>query len=166
MMYFMKLQVISILLFISLIGTVNGKSYCTVFSKSDYYSVLASQNIDAINDELNIVQSSSAAEKDAYEGTLLMTKAGLVKNLSEKISLFRSGRSKLEGCIKLNSQNAELRFLRLMVQENAPSIVNYKGDLEKDKTFIEKSFKTLPQDLQRYILDYSKRSKILNTKDF
>jgi hypothetical protein len=162
----MKLQVISVLLFITAITTVNGNAYFAIFNKNDYYSVMASQNIDAINNELKIVQSSTIVNKNAYEGTLLMTKAGLVKKIGEKINLFKSGRQKLENCIKLNTQNVELRFLRLMVQENSPPIVNYKGDLEKDKIFIDKSFKTEPQDIQQYILDYSKRSKILNAKDF
>jgi hypothetical protein len=162
----MKLQVISALLFISAITTVNGDAYFAIFNKNDYYSVMASQNIDAINNELEIVKTSTIVNKNAYEGTLLMTKAGLVKKISEKISLFKSGRQKLESCIKLDTQNVELRFLRLMVQENSPPIVNYKGDLEKDKIFIDKLFKTAPQDIQQYILDYSKRSKILNAKDF
>jgi hypothetical protein len=163
---FMKLQLISTLLFISVITTSNGRPYFSGFSKTDYYAVMASQNIDSVNNELKIVQASSVVEKDAYEGTLMMTKAGLVKAISEKINLFRSGRQKLENCIKLDNQNAELRFLRLIIQENAPRIVNYKGDLQKDKTVIENSFKTLPQDVQKCILTYSKKSTILNPKDF
>jgi len=162
----MKLQVISALLFIAAITTVNGNAYFATFNKNDYYSVMASQNIDAINKELEIVKTSTVVNKNAYEGTLLMTKAGLVKKISEKINLFKSGRQQLESCIKLDTQNVELRFLRLIVQENSPPIVNYKGDLEKDRIFIDKLFKTVPQDIQQYILDYSKRSKILNPKDF
>ncbi|HTC00887.1 MAG TPA: hypothetical protein VK705_09410 [Ferruginibacter sp.] len=162
----MKLQLVSTLLFTLAITAVNGKAYFTPFNKNDYYSAIASQNIETINNEIEIVKASAIAEKSAYEGTLLMIKAGLVKKIPDKISLFKSGRLKLENCIKNNNKNAELRFLRLMVQENAPPIVNYKSDLEKDKIFIEKKFKTLATDLQKYILDYSKRSKILNTKDF
>lgn len=162
----MKLQLISTLLFISAITTVNAYAYFTTFNKSDYYSALASQNVNTIDNELKIVEANSITDRDAYEGTLLMTKAGLIKNITEKISLFKSGRIKLENCIKANNQNAELHFLRLMVQENAPPIINYKGDLQKDKSIIEKSFKTLPEDVQQYILDYSKKSAILNPKDF
>ncbi|HMG81616.1 MAG TPA: hypothetical protein VK559_01145 [Ferruginibacter sp.] len=161
----MKLRLISILLFISIIAA-SAKPCFTAFNKKDYYAVMATQNLDAVNNELIIVQGSSMPEKDAYEGTLLMTKAGLVNNISEKISLFKSGHRKLESCIKANAQNAELRLLRLMIQENAPPIVNYRGDMKEDKTFIESSFKTLPADIQQYIRDYSKRSKILNPKDF
>lgn len=162
----MKLQLISALLFTLVITAVNGSAYLTPFNKSDYYSAIASQNIETINNEIEIVKASSIAEKDAYEGTLLMTKAGLIKKIPDKINLFKSGRIKLETCIKNNNENAELRFLRLMVQENSPPIVNYKGDLEKDKTAILQSFKTLSPEVQKYIRDYSKGSKILNPKDF
>jgi hypothetical protein len=161
----MKLQLAGILLFISGLVTGNSKIYFTTFNKSDFYSAMASQNIDAINNELVVVQNASTPNKDAYEGTLLMTKAGLIKKIPDKISLFKAGRTKLARCIINDSTNAELRFLRLMVQENAPPIVNYKNDLEKDKVFIQRSFKTLATDVQKYILDYSKRSKILNSKD-
>jgi hypothetical protein len=162
----MKLQLLSAILFISVITIVNGQSYITIFSKNRFYSTMAIQTIEAVNKELEIVKTSAITEKDAYEGTLLMTKAGLVKNPVEKIKYFKSGHAKLEARIKNNNDNVELRFLRLMVQENAPPIVNYKGDLKADKELIEKSFKTLSPELQKYILDYSKRSKILNPKNF
>jgi len=161
----MKPQLAGILLFISGIVTGNSKTYFTTFNKSDFYSAMASQNIGAINNELVVVQNISILNKDAYEGALLMTKAGLIKKISDKISLFKAGRTKLERCIITDSANAELRFLRLIVQENVPAIVNYKGDLEKDKTVILRSFKTLSPEVQKYIRDYSKGSKILNSKD-
>ena len=162
----MKLQLAGILLFISGLVTGNSKIYFTIFNKSDFYSAMASQNIGAINNELAVVQNASIANKDAYEGTLLMTKAGLIKKIPDKISLFKAGRIKLERCIINDTNNAELRFLRLIVQENVPAIVNYKGDLEKDKTVILQSFKTLSPEVQKYIRDYSKGSKILHPKNF
>jgi hypothetical protein len=162
----MTAQLISLLLFISTITPKTEKSYVNTFNKSDYYAALASQKLDNIDNELAIVQAISIVEKDGYEGTLLMTKAGLVKSISEKISLFKSGRQKLEACIKANDQNVELRFQRLMIQENAPSILNYKGDIEKDKTIIINAYKTLPQDIQQCILGYSKKSKVLHPNDF
>jgi hypothetical protein len=162
----MTAQLISLLLFISTITPKTEKSYVAIFNKDNYYAAIASQNINNINTELTIVQASEIHEKDAYEGSLLMVKAGLVKSISEKISLFRSGRQKLESCIKANIQNTELHFLRLMIQENVPSILNYKGDIEKDKSIIINTYKTLPQDVQQYILDYSKKSKVLHPSDF
>ncbi|HTB52986.1 MAG TPA: hypothetical protein VK718_09460 [Ferruginibacter sp.] len=162
----MKLQLVSTLLFVTVVSNINGKSLFTGFDKREYYATIASKNIDSIDHELKIVQSSSIIEKGAYEGTLLMTKAGLVKKIAEKVNYFKAGRSELEASIKKNKTNAELRFLRLIIQENAPPIVNYKGNLKEDKVLLQQSFKTLSPDVQKCILDYCKRSKILDQKDF
>ncbi len=67
----------------------------------------------------------------------------------------------LEAAIKDYPENAEFRFLRLMIQEHAPGILGYKNDLEKDSEFIQKSYKSLPDELQQIMVDYSKKSKFL-----
>ena len=67
----------------------------------------------------------------------------------------------LEGAIKKNPDNAEFRFLRLMVQEYAPGILGYKNDTEKDSEYIRKSYKSLPGEVQQAIANYSKKSKLL-----
>ncbi|HMH32644.1 MAG TPA: hypothetical protein VK543_06415, partial [Puia sp.] len=63
-------------------------------------------------------------------------------------------------------ENAEYRLLRLMVQENAPTVLGYKNDIKADSEYIRKSFKNLPEDIQQVIVDYSKKSKILKAGDF
>jgi hypothetical protein len=48
-----------------------------------------------------------------------------------------------------------------MVQEHAPGALGYKTDIEKDCGFIKKNYKSLPEDVQLIIEDYSKKSKFL-----
>jgi hypothetical protein len=48
-----------------------------------------------------------------------------------------------------------------MVQEHAPGALGYKKDVEKDCEYIRKSYKSLPDDVQLTIADYSKKSKFL-----
>ena len=67
----------------------------------------------------------------------------------------------LEAAIRQNPDNPEFRFLRLIVQEHAPGILGYKNDLQKDSEIIQKSFKTLPEDLQQIMRNYSKKSRFL-----
>ena len=85
---------------------------------------------------------------------------------SNKLNIFKEGHRKLEAVIKKDNMNAELRFLRLIIQENAPGILGYKSDLKQDSELIKKSFTDLPQVVQQAIIDYSKKSKILNPSDF
>lgn len=142
--------------------TVKGNTQKATFDKSAFYSAMATNNLDAVNAQLSIIKSASINEKDAYEGALLMKKAGLVTKAKEKLTLFKSGRLKLEASIKKDKSNAELNFLRLIIQEHAPKMVDYRKDLENDISAIRLNYKTLPPVVQQAISDYSKKSKVLN----
>jgi flagellar motor component MotA len=133
----------------------------TDFDKSAFYSAMASNNINTVNAQLQIIKSSSINEKEAYEGALLMKKAGLITKVKEKLSLFKTGRLKLEAAIKKDKENAEYNFLRLIIQENAPKMVEYRNNIETDLSIIRSGFKTLTPVVQQAIQDYSKKSKVL-----
>ena len=90
-----------------------------------------------------------------------MKKAGLAGIPVQKLNLFKQGHKELEAAIKREPKNVEFRFLRLMIQENAPGVLGYKDQLPEDSEYIKKSYKTLPDEVQRAIEDYSKKSKIL-----
>lgn len=131
------------------------------FDKSAFYSAMAASDISAINNQLSVVKASSINEKEAYEGALLMKKAGLVTKAQEKLSLFKQGRLKLEGAIKKDKDNAEFNFLRLIIQEHAPKIVDYRNNINADIESIRSNFKTLSPVVQQAINDYTKKSKVL-----
>jgi hypothetical protein len=151
---------LALLLPLSVIS-IKGNTQSNGFSKTAFYAAMSGNDIPAINSQLNIVRSVSINEKDAYEGALLMKKAGLVSKAKEKLSLFKSGRSRLEGSIKKEGANAEYSFLRLIIQEHAPRIVEYRGNIESDISIIRSNYRKLPQEVQQAIIDYSKRSKYL-----
>ena len=119
-----------------------------------------------INDELELLNSTSVSEKEAYEGALLMKKAGLAKIPVEKLKIFKKGRIKLETALLSDDDNGEYHFLRLVIQEHAPKIAKYSANLESDKQAIKKSFKSLSPVVQGVIIDYCKNSKILHAQDF
>lgn len=136
------------------------------FDKAVFYHVMKSGGIDEIDDQLSIINSSSIKEKEAYEGALLMRKAGVVKKAKEKLRLFKSGRIKLETAIHLDNDNVEYHFLRLMIQEHAPKVTKYHGQIKEDSRYIRENFKKLPEVVQKVVIDYSKTSKILQPVDF
>lgn len=149
-------------LFFLLTGIVaKGTEKEQTFDKPSFYAAMSSDKLDVINKQLNSLKSLSLEEKEAYEGALLMRKSGLAKNANEKLSLFKSGRSKLEAAITKNMDNIEFRFLRVIIQENAPRIVKYKKELESDVKLIRTNFKNLSVFLQQVINDYSKNSAVL-----
>jgi hypothetical protein len=136
------------------------------FSRSTFFSVMRTGTAMAIDSELAILGSASFEGREAFWGTLLMKKASLISNPEKKLNLFKNGRKKLELAIHKDSLNAEFRFLRMMIQEHAPSILEYAGDLQRDKEYIRKNFSTLPASTQQAVLEYSRKSKIIKPADF
>ena len=132
------------------------------FDKTVFYQVMETKDSLKINQQLNLVQSSAFKEKQAYEGALLLKKAGVIASKKDKLAAFKLGKRKLESALEKDSSNTEYHFLRLMIQENAPKILGYHANLEKDNIYIRKNYKTLSAVLQQAILGYSKQSKTLS----
>src|SRR6516225_6217726 len=143
----MKFAVAILSLALSLFYNQQASAYQhdTLFNKARFYKAMESSNKDLINKELDQLKDLDFPNKDAYIGALSMVKASFPASPSRKLNLFKSGHKKLEAAIKKDSLNAELRFLRLMIHENAPGMLGYKSDIEKDSAYIRKSFKTLPE---------------------
>jgi len=131
------------------------------FDKTLFYQAMESKDSAKIHQQETILQNYSIKEKQAYEGVLLLKKSGILVNKRDKLASFKAGKIKLETAIKKDSANTEYHFLRLMIQENAPKILGYHTELEKDNIYIRKNFKTLSPSVQQAILGYSRQSKIL-----
>ncbi len=71
-----------------------------------------------------------------YLGTAHTMHAQYAFNPYTKYQRFATGKNQLEAAISADPNNAELRFLRLTVQEHAPSFLGYNNALEEDKTAI------------------------------
>ena len=136
------------------------------FDIASFYTVISKNDTEELNALLTELEGSSVPGKEAYEGALLMKKAGLLSKAKEKLKVFKSGREKLEAAIRKDPDNCEYRFLRLIIQENVPKIVRYKSNIKDDSTLIRSSFKKLPPVVQQAVRDYSKKSKILSASDF
>jgi len=162
----MKLKII-VLSFLIVAGIgVQAKTFFQKFDRAQLYAVIKTGNKSAIDEELAAVTSSDISQKEAYEGFLLMRKAGIVTLPAEKLKLFKQGRIKFETALQGDADNAEYHFLRLIIEEKAPKIVKYNKDIEADKAIVVKAYKNLPAVVQQAILDYSKSSKVLQAQDF
>jgi hypothetical protein len=131
--------------------------------RSHYYQVLNSSDLQSIDFQLDNIIGKPVNDSLAFSGALLMKKAGLMKSPGEKLSTFKDGRSRLEQSIKNDSSNIEYRFLRLIIQENAPSIMRYYINMEEDKNFILQKFSQVNSLLKREIVKYSSSSKSLKS---
>jgi hypothetical protein len=157
--------------FLSLILILSNNQYAfsndqdSAFDKARFYRAMESLNRDKVDKELSHLKDLDFPNKGAYVGALSMLKASFPASPATKLNLFKSGHKQLEAAIRKDSLNAEYRFLRLMIQENAPGMLHYKNDLGKDSDYIRKSFKSLPDVVQQAVLNYSRKSKILKPVD-
>jgi len=130
-------------------------------NRSAYYKAMAEDNKELVNAQLKELNSAPPELKDAFLGAMTMKKAGIGGSPTTKLHLFKVGHKLLEDAIVKDPKNAEFRFLRLMIQENAPGFLGYKNETEKDSEYIRKSYKLLPEEVQRAITNYNKKSKLL-----
>ena len=133
----------------------------TDLDRAAYYKAMESESKTLVDAQISELNSAPADVKNAFLGAMIMRKAGIGGNPASKLKLFKRGRALLEEAIAKDPKNAEFRFLRLIIQENAPGVLGYKYDVQKDSEFIRKSYNSLPEDLQKTIADYNKKSKVL-----
>jgi hypothetical protein len=130
-------------------------------NRTAFYKAMDSENKTLVDAQISALSSTTSNLENAFLGAMTMKRAGIGGNPVSKLTRFKNGHKLLEAAIKQDPNNAEFRFLRLMIQENAPGILGYKVDEEEDSDFIRKAYNSLPEDLQKTISAYNKISKIL-----
>jgi hypothetical protein len=141
--------------------SISNNKLPTELNRTTFYKAMQSDSKTLVDAQISELNSAPSNLNNAFLGAVTMRRAGIGGNPVSKLKLFKKGHKLLEAAIKQDPNNAEFRFLRLMIQENAPGILGYKVDEEKDSEFIRKSYKSLPEDLQKTIADYNKTSRVL-----
>jgi hypothetical protein len=107
-------------------------------------------NMDKTKDgALNLYKSLEIADlsKDpvllAYRGAASAASAGSVSGVRKKLDYFNRGKSELEKAVNIKHLDAEIRFLRLATQVNAPGFLGYTGDIKNDKSIIINTFNSV-----------------------
>lgn len=133
---------------------------------TDVYQALKSESLETLNNTLEKLEKKpKTSQNKAYTGVLTMKKAGLIKGAMKKLEMFKDGKEILETEINQHKDNVEYRFLRLSIQEYAPSILHYDDKIEEDKKYIIEKFHTLDKDLKLEIKEYTSTSSILKKEE-
>lgn len=154
-------KILSIVLIIISLALAQSGFAQSAINKNSFFNSMASGNSKQIDAQLAALKSVSGSDREAFEGALLMRKAGTLTIPAKKLSMFKLGHKKLESAISKNPGNIEYKFLRLMVQENAPRSLGYYKTISQDSKFVKDSFKNLPLATQNSVVSYSKKSKSL-----
>lgn len=140
-----------------------------------FISFFLNQNISDLRKEyVNAAKSKQAAENfynlvlkqdknksviSAYFGAATALKSRYETKREYKKQLFVEGVTIVEKAVKADSNNLEIRLIRLSIQENTPKILKYKSNITEDKNMIISNYSKQTKDLKAYIKDYVDQSK-------
>jgi hypothetical protein len=126
------------------------------------YSALASDSKELVQKQLDGLQGAKeSSEVKAFKGALQMKAAQFQKTAKDKMTLFNAGKKVLESEIKSNDGNVEYRFLRLLIQENAPKQLKYNGNIDEDVAAIIAGYSKLKESTKTAVESYAKKSASL-----
>lgn len=75
----------------------------------------------------------------AYKGSAKAMMAEVVLSPYSKYSLFKSGTEMIDLAAKQDPSNAEIRYLRFLIQTESPAFLGYDDDIENDFNIITKA---------------------------
>lgn len=137
--------------------------FASSFSKADYFDAIAGNDQATMSSMLSKVQKATVnTDQKAYLGAIKMRSSAFKKTPKEKLTSFKSGQKMLEGVIASNTKNVEYRFLRLIVQENAPKVLKYYTKIKEDAKLIKAGYQKLTPAVKQAIVSYAKKSANLN----
>ncbi|AWV99016.1 hypothetical protein [Arcticibacterium luteifluviistationis] len=95
----------------------------------------------------------NSATYQAYVCSMEMKQAEHAFSPIKKLSIFNDSKDKLEKLINKSPENIHLRYIRYLIQSNAPSFLAYNDNLEEDRKMLKNYIKTNPSDdtLSKYI---------------
>lgn len=142
--------------------------YCLViaastFSKAEVFKAISGNDSGSLTKMIAKLEDlSTSSDQQAYLGTLKMKRSEQLKTAKEKLALFKEGRSLLEKVITSSPKNAEYRFLRLMIQENAPKVLKYNTNIKEDAKLVASGYQSLAGDVRTAVVSYAKQSPNLS----
>ena len=100
-----------------------------------------------------------------YVGMSFMLKAKYAWLPNYKMDYFTKGKNFLESAISNDPNNVELKFMRFCVQNDTPSFLSYKKNLESDKRHLMKAIPAIrDNDLKEKIITYMLEKEIKLTE--
>ena len=149
-----KIGLLLLLIFTQVMYAQNLKDYRSLLQKGENSENAAKMLIDKSS------VAYTQTKQPIYAGFLAVGKFFMAKhvfNPLKKMSYFNEGKKTMEQALKSDPKNLEIRLMRLITQENVPKLLGYYHEIEEDRAFLTREYKTTPDnDLKVYIRDYLK----------
>ncbi|MEX0997079.1 MAG: hypothetical protein WDZ45_08520 [Flavobacteriaceae bacterium] len=122
------------------------------------------ESAKAFTEIMDNVDSNSAVLK-AYQGASFALQAHYGKGVKEKKEFFEQAVSNIEAAVQEEPENAEIRLIRLSVQEKSPRIVKYKDNMDEDKAMVLEHFEKQSKAVKKCIRDYVAHSDLFSEEE-
>jgi hypothetical protein len=145
---------------------VQGEEWDIITIRNLYYKASASKE-DSEKFKM-LLQSISNPDQciKGYIAASYMIDAKHAYNPATKLSYFNNGKNMLDDAIKNAPAHIELRFLRISIQTNAPSFLEYNKQIEMDKNFILSMYASQKDsDLKKRIREFMNASDICTEQE-
>ena len=152
------------LLFIFLFALNIQAQYLASFRAKYATATKSQKNIESYISFADKVNSTNSVIV-GYKAAALFLKSKLNIEKGKRIEYIKAGVKSLEAEIFDNPNNAELRMIRLSIQENLPKIVGYGKNIKEDKKFLLDHLKDQPADLKKYIRNFIAQSKSFTAQE-
>ena len=108
-----------------------------------------------------MMKQDLSIEKDLHTAYLGASETLLAKfgsSAGEKLKAFKAGKANIEQAVTNKPKNVEIRLIRLIIQNNAPAMLRYSGEMEEDKVELPGFLRLLNLDMQNDLSNYIKTS--------
>lgn len=153
----MKISILFISLYITIIN-INIDEIRVMYKQADG----SKEDTILLYNELQSVSEKDGNVLMAYKGASIAMKGRFEKGAKTKSKVFKDGVALVETAIENETNNIEIRFVRLTIQQNSPKVLKYKKNIDEDREFILSNYNKIKSSkLKNYLKDY-----ILNSNHF
>ncbi len=103
---------------------------------------------------MEFTESVSCEKAIPYKASAEMQKAQFALTPWKKIGHFKKGKKALEKYIKQYPKDVEARYIRFLVQSNAPFFLGYRSEIKNDYDMIQNNIKDceMPEEYKKQML--------------
>lgn len=114
---------------------------------------VAAEDKAACREMINMLKQSDDVVHIAYLGAFQAIWAKHTSNPLKKLGTFKKGKKNIERAVAMAPGNAEIRFIRLSVQMNAPGFLGYSSNIGEDRKFIRANRNNVRSEVLKMMMD-------------
>ena len=120
--------------------------------RMQYHQANSKESLESF---ISVLEKSNLPVSEVYLASAYMQKAKYVFSPYNKLKYFNKGKDMLEAFLSKNPNSVDGKYVRYLVQRNAPSFLGYSSEIESDREFIKEHIDkaNIGVDIKKMMLD-------------